>query len=357
LRSPSFPSFISLITFTADAGLRAAAGHFLGGNLTLADCGFHVLTLPRIITIMSHDETKRKSFYTLLLGLTWSDMRLSKEENPFAEEYEVRVKKSLRSGTPIEYDLAHLKDNDVKDPRIAADRPALLTLNLARFYPQVVSRRANFILTPETAGADYRRKLQRLSETDLDQLFGNIAAYPGTASLTDKIDAVVKQAVEAAKDWQTRAVANHRPIYTGTSGHMLSYSRIFLSNINPRGCADANHPTLEQLRVTLLAALIGFNQHHTYDECMVASHALTYGGATLEYKDHVGYRDIIDSTDPFVCNKVGKPLLEAMVAIGRQFIANFEEHQAALDPPLPHPGPLVTQWFNDTTGRDFTEAE
>lgn len=138
---------------------------------------------------------------------------------------------------------------------------------------------------------------------------------------------------------------------------MLSYSRIFLSNINPQGCADANHPTLEQLCVTLLAALIGFNQTHTYDECMVASHALTYGGAKLEYKDRVGYRDIIDATDPFVRDKVGKPLLKAMVTIGRQFITYFEEYQAGLDPALPHPGPLVTQWFNDTTGRDFRGAE
>ncbi len=131
---------------------------------------------------------------------------------------------------------------------------------------------------------------------------------------------------------------------------MLSYSRIILSNIDPQGCVNANHPTLEQLRLTLLAALISFNQHHTYDECMVASHGLTHGGVTLKYTDRVGYRDIIDSTDSFVHNMVGKPLLEAMIAIGKQFIANFEEYQAALPS---HPGPLVAQWFNDTTGRVF----
>ncbi|KAI9429254.1 hypothetical protein F5148DRAFT_1155249, partial [Russula earlei] len=331
------------------AGLPSAAGHFLGGNLTLADCGLHILSLPRIIVITSHSEIKRKAFYTLFLGLTWSDTPLRKEENPFAEEHQVRAKRSLRTGIPIEYDLAHLKDDDVKAPRIAGDRPALLALNLARYYPQVVGRKANFILTPETAGADYRRKLQRLSEAQLDELFGNIAAYPRTASFA--------QAVEATQDWQTRAVENHRPIYTGPSGHVLSYSRIFLSNIDPQGCANANHPTLEQLRLTLLAALIGFNQHHTYDECMVASHGLTHGDVTLEYTDRVGYRDIINSTDSFVRNKVGKPLLGAIIAIGKQVIANFEEHQAALTPPLPHPGPLVAQWFTDTTGRVFPEAE
>ncbi|KAI6001391.1 hypothetical protein EDD15DRAFT_2193015 [Pisolithus albus] len=79
---------------------------------------------------------------------------------------------------------------------------------------------------------------------------------------------------------------------------------------------------------------------------MVAFHGFTHGCATLEYKDRVGYRDFIDATDPFVRNEVAKP-----------FIANFEECQAALDPALPHSGPFVMQWFNDTTGRDFTEAE
>jgi len=355
-RSPSL-TFTGLITFTAGTGLPSTTGHFLGGNLTLADCGFHALNLPRIITIMSHDEAKRKAFYTLFLGLTWSETPLSKEENPFAEEYETHARRSLRKGTPIEYDLAHLKDSDVKDPRIAADRPALLTLNLARYYPQVIGRKANFILTPETAGADYRHKLQRLSAAELDQLFGNIAAYPRTASLAAKLDAVVNQAVEAARDWQIRAVANHRPIYTGTSGNMLSYSLIFLSNVDPEGCKKANHPTLEQLRVTLLAAMIGFNQHHTYDECMVASHGLTYGGVTLKYTDRAGYRDTIDSTDSFIHNKIGKPLLKAMTIIGKQFIANFDEHAAVLHPPLPNPRPLIVQWFKDTTGHDFPEME
>lgn len=303
--------------------------------------------------ITSDDETKRKAFYTLFLGLEWSDVPISREENPFAEEYAKQSKRLIRSGISINYDLAHLKNDDVKDPRIAADQSPLITLKDARFYPHVVGRKANFILTPETARADYYRKLERLSEAELDQLFSNIAPYPRTVSRADKIDAVVNQAVEAAREWQTQAVANHRPIYTGPSGHTLSYSRIFLSNIDPQGCANANHPTLEQLRLCLLAAFIGFNQYHTYEECMVASHGLTHGRVTLEYTDHVGYRDIINSADPFVRNEVGKPLLQAMIVIGRQFIAYFEEFQAALVPPLPHPGPLVAQWFKDTTGHDF----
>jgi hypothetical protein len=99
--------------------------------------------------------------------------------------------------------------------------------------------------------------------------------------------------------------------------------------------------------------LIGFNQHHTYDECMTASHGLTHGGVTLEYKDRVGYRDIIDSKDPFIWNQIGKQLLKAMIAIGKEAIVNFNEEAIALDHPLPSWGALVAQWFKNTTGRDF----
>jgi len=352
--APSFFLHIvvtGLMTFTERTGLTSAAGHFLGGNLTLFDCGFRSLTLPNIMLHMQDDETQRKDFYTLVLGVTWSDTPFRKEENPFAKEYEKRSR-----GNPIAYDLAHLESSDVKDPRIAGNRPAL-TLRLAKYYPHMVGRKANYVPTPETAGAKYRLKLQRLSEAELDRLFSNIAAYPHGASLADKLDSVVDQAVKAARDWQTRAVENHRPIYTGTSGHVLSYSRIFLSNIDTAGCKEPNHPTLEQLRLTLLAGLIGFNQRHSYGECMAASHGLTYGGVTLEYRDRVGYRDIIESTDPFVCNMVGKPLIKAMIAIGNQFITNFKEHEATLDPALPSWRPLVAQWFKDTTGLDFPEME
>jgi hypothetical protein len=134
---------------------------------------------------------------------------------------------------------------------------------------------------------------------------------------------------------------------------MLSYARIFLSSEDPSGCGKEDHPNLEQLRLTLLAALIGFNQCHTYDECMTASHGLTHGGVTLEYKDRVGYRDIIDSKDSFIRDQIGKQLLKAMVSIGKEMIANFKEHAIALDPPIPSWDTLVAKWFKDTTGRDF----
>jgi hypothetical protein len=203
------------------------------------------------------------------------------------------------------------------------------------------------------ASKNHHRKLPQLGEPNLDPLSNNIPDYPRTEDQVAKVDAVVDQAGNATRDWQTSAVQNHRPIRTGTSGHMLSYCNIFVSSEEPTGCKEKNHPTLEQLRLTLLAALIDFNQHHTYDEFMTASHGFTHRGITLEYKDRKGFRDIFESEDAFIQDTIGKLFLNAMVAIGKQVIANFNEVAAVLDPPLPPWDDLVAKWFKDTTGRNF----
>lgn len=340
----------------ANTGIAGASGHFLAGNLTLSECGFRALNLINIMYLMTYNDTGRKAFYTLFLDLTWSKKpqsigkgySLAKE----SEEYEIQDRKSSRTGAIINYDLAHLLDDNVKDPRIT-EGYKFVTLARGRYYPHVFGRKTNLTLTPETAGDDYRRKLLRLSEADLDQLFHNIPDYPRTESQPAKVDAVVNQAIYAAQDWQTHAVQNHRPIYTGPSGHMLSYARIFLTAENPSGCGKKDHPNIEQLRLTLLAASIGFNQHHSYDECMTASHGLTHGSVMLEYKDRIGYRDIIDSEDPFIRNHIGKQLLKAMIMIGKEVIYDFKEQGVVPDPPFPSWEALVSKWFKDTTGRDF----
>src|SRR6266849_9018567 len=158
--------------FIANAGLASTVVHFLAGNLTLADCGFEVLTLPHIISLMVHNEMRRKEFYTLFLKLTWSDMPFRKEDNHFAEECERRARKSFETGAVIDYDLTHLLNDDVRDARITErceSRDALITLARARYYPHIVGRKADLILTPESAGEEYRRKLLRLGEANLDQ--------------------------------------------------------------------------------------------------------------------------------------------------------------------------------------------
>lgn len=80
-------------------------------------------------------------------------------------------------------------------------------------------------------------------------------------------------------------------------------------------------------------------------------HGLTHDSVTLKYVDHVGYHNIIDSTDLFIRDKIIKQLLQATIAIGKEVIAKFEELEATLDPVLPSWRPLVAQWFKDTTGR------
>jgi hypothetical protein len=62
-----------------NAGLTSAAG-----NLALAKYGSKALTFPHILTHMTYD--KRKAFYTLFLGLTWSDTPFRMEDNLFVEE-------------------------------------------------------------------------------------------------------------------------------------------------------------------------------------------------------------------------------------------------------------------------------
>jgi hypothetical protein len=314
-----------------------------------------VATVNRPIIGLLADEVARKSFYTHILELTWSDMPLWKEDNPFSKMYKARAQnsqKSAKTGAVIYYDLTHLLNYRAKDLKIAGGHAAH-SLAHALYYPQVADRRANFIPTPETAGKDYHRKLLQLGEPNLDLLFNNIPDYPRTEDQVTKVDAVVNQAVNAARDWQTSAIKNHRPIYNGTSGHILSYSRLFVSSEEPTGCKKKNHPTLEQLRLTLLAGLIGFNQHHSYDECMTASHGFTHRGVMLEYKDRKGFRDVFESEDPFIRDTIGKLFLNAMVAIGKQVIANFDEQAAALDPPLPAWDTLVAKWFKDMTGCNF----
>lgn len=326
-------------------------GYFLAGDLTLEDCGFRMLTLQNIVRLLIENETKRKAFFTLILGLTWSDTPLRPEDNPFAELYHQRAETAVRMGAVIDHDLAHLAPSDVKDPRIADEsRAPLLTLKEANRYPQVVGRKANFILAPETAASDFRDKLRRLGEKQLDDLFGNIPAYPRGSSRDRKIDAVVDQAVQAAQAWMASAVENRRPVYTGPSGHMLSYSRISLHDADR--CPGGDHPTLEQRRLVLLAALIGVNEHHTYDEGMFASHGLEHGGVVLAYTDRAGYRDIINSADPFV-RGVGDALVEAAVNIGREAVRRFDQHAPVLDPPLPDWRETVEEWFEQVIGRPF----
>lgn len=339
-----------------EGGSEAATlprGYFLPQYHTLADYNFKCLALENIVNQLT-DEIKRRAFFTLCLGYPWSDTEIRPEHNPFLELYMTRSNTAAPTGEIelVDYTLPNVARSDIIDPRISAgNMPALLILKAASHSPAVSGRKANFILVPETAASKFRVKLGRLSENQLDELFRNIPAYPVALPRDQKIDVVVQQAVSAANAWIRSAVENHRPIYTGVSGHIVSYSYFFLSNAK-KDCTRVDHPNLEQLRLTLLADLIGSNQHHSYDECMFSSHGLTHDGQTLRYNDRSGYRDIINSTDPIV-RRVGNELTAAAIAIGRQVIASFDEHAAALDPPLLDWRGTVKDWYKTVIGGDF----
>ena len=135
---------------------------------------------------------------------------------------------------------------------------------------------------------------------------------------------------------------------------MLSYSRNFLRSVDPSGYRKKDRRQPRAASPYLARRNDRLNKHYTYDECTTASHGLTHGSVLLEYKDRVGYPDIIDSEDSFIRSQVGKPLLNATIAVGRELIVNFNKPAVALFHPLSSWDVLVAKWFKDTTGPDFS---
>lgn len=330
-------------------------GYVLPDYLTLSFYSFHHLTLDNIIGLLSDDEVKRRAFFNYVLGYGWSDTELKEEHNPFVQLYLERKAEADVTGKLTDFTLRNVDASEIRDIRIAAEEaPPLLTLQKARHLPSIAGRKVNFVMDPETAAPIFRARLERMSERDLDKLFSNIPAYPKHLPHTEKIDAVVKQSVEAALAWWDAAVKNLRVIYTAVSGHAMSYTYFYASSTE-RGCSRPDHPTGEQCRFTLLSDLTGANQHHSYDECMFSCHGVECNGEKLLYKDRVGFRDIILSDDPFI-KRVGQELIKSALAIGRNAIAGDDEYKDILAPPKEDWREVVKDWFAAVIGGEFTEA-
>lgn len=88
---------------------------------------------------------------------------------------------------------------------------------------------------------------------------------------------------------------------------------------------------------------------------MFPTHGFKHDGLTLEYKDHAGYCDIIDSDDPFI-RLVGECLVVAALTIARKSIVSFAELAPALDPPLPDFAVDDKDLFEMVTGTPFPDA-
>lgn len=347
------------------AGTRSAASALPAPGivrdcLTLSDCGFRLLTLENIIRNLAgplyEDEIKLKDFYVHFLALPWSDHQPRTEHNAFAQLYLDRAGSVGHAvGKPMDLTLSNVDRSTIKDPRIEGkNTPPLLALKDTIHDPIVVGRKANIILAPHTAANDFRQKLVLMNEAQLDILFSNIPEYPRHLSHPEKIDVIIHQAVEVARAWIGSANANRRPVYTAPSGHMLTHARAFHNHAS--GCVHPDHPTPEQFRLTMVATMIGFKQHHSYEEAMFPTHGFEHDGHILEYKDRTGYRDIINSTDPFI-HRVGEELVAAAVVIGRQAITSFDEHAAALSPPLEDWRGTVKEWYDIVIGGNFPTLE
>lgn len=260
--------------------------------------GLSLLTVDHILVSL-RGEVKRKAFFTLVLALTWSDELLALERNAFAHVIAHGTEDERRQAREA---LARGDGPAIKDPRLGpaqGDEPddPLKRLAHAEQLFNVVGRKANILVQPSTAMRAFRGKLERLTEDELKVLYENIADTRHYVSVVK----VGRQAREAAERWLERALLWNKPIYTGPSGHALTYislyARSYEAAIKQRRPPPRGAPTLDEARLVVVAGLIGRNQHHSYDETMTGAHGVTMttadGRHELRYRDPAGYQDLL----------------------------------------------------------------
>ena len=253
------------------------------------------------------DENKRKTFYTDILKLSWSDVKYDAGENPFKMS---------------DYLAAHLKPTDIKDERLfleaaQSNLDVLERLRDTETRVNVVGRKANIMITPLSAIMEFAAKLNSLTVDELEVLYAtSLGERSDKAAL---IDSALQDGFEAMQRWYLSAMRWAKPIYSGPSGHALGYLNLYAKAYDRDGAIKAavamdlgdasgrigprEKPSLEQARLVMLCALIGKKQHHSYDEVMIASHGLTTQSDqrhenTLSYRHPYSYADIAQSGDP-----------------------------------------------------------
>lgn len=252
-------------------------------------------TLEEVITVLKDDEDKRKSFYTDILELSWSTLDYEHPfENPFRDK-----------------DLSRLTGEDIKDTRIGS----LKQFARSKTRAHVVGRKANILITPESGSLEFRAKLDRLTDAEVDKIYGRF--FSATQGETPKQkaerikNAVVDNARKSIENWYKTARNAHKPIYAGPSGHTIGYLNMYkkaydrdekLKEKKPELSAERQIPTrkkpnLEQARLVMIASLIGKKEHHSYDEVMVASEGISTeynreAGNELHYQWRENYADM-----------------------------------------------------------------
>lgn len=310
---------------------------FVPNNLILANLGFERIRLDRIVGAIIDDEVKLKALFTLVMRLTWSDEPLHAEHNPFHHLYE--------SGTLEERTAAAiaLAGEGIKDPRLSDRAPSgPEILAQAKQLFNVIGRKANVLLEPRSAAPAFRAKLEKLHPQEFEDLYDNVPREHRS------LHKVVDQAVFAAERWRDQVLLHRKPIYTGPSGHALTYINLYLTGLDGRSPGAIGGPNLTECQLVLLAGLVGFNQHHSYDEVMTAAAGITYGGETLRYSDRTGYRDLLDLPGT-IGGTIGRLLRLAIEEIATTTIQAYRNEGLALADPTD----VVRGWFQNVTGESY----
>lgn len=266
-------------------------------------------TIRAILAELGSDEVKRKALFTLILGITWSEELL--RENPFDGHA----------------DAGTIAPGDIKDPRLDpnGEESGWARLQRARYTFNVIGRNSNVLVQPESARKTFEAKLNKLSEDERHDLYSNIDAVK--APLT--VDQAVNQAVQASNKWMKSAFAARKPVYTGPSGHALTYVTLYARAYEQAKKKHKDAPSLHQARLVLLGALIGHNQHHSYDEVMTGSHGVEMADQVpLLYRDPKGYFDLFLWFEE-IDNQIAKRFFRAAQGVAR---AALLQHERAIAP-------------------------
>lgn len=220
------------------------------------------------------NEDERKAIYSDMCRIPWSDAHLLEGGPGFEQTY-------VRNPADIAY------RNRLPSARLSERESGLM--NVAGIH-------ANILQTPAAAADVYESKGLGRVQPSLDQLQVRLGRSLPFADL--RADFETKHG-----DWHASAMAHHKPIQGGMSGHTLGYLNLYgeaLGQVDP--AERHRYPSMETARAVLLVGLIGNKRHHSYDEIMAASTAaaLAPEELRLKYEGQQGYADVFEAKDPHI---------------------------------------------------------
>jgi len=218
----------------------------------------------------SSDEDVRKTIYGDICKVPWSDAHLIEGAEGWEQTYE-----------------PSLSSEDVRSRLPRREEPGLM--NVAGVF-------GNILETPLIAGSKFMeeggRRIERLRVQG--RLDGKLVGVPQGMTLLNDF-------VEKHTNWHNNAIDSHKPIIGGISGHTLGYLNMYAEALNKSTPEERDGlPSMETLRAVMLAGLIGFKRHHSYDEVMAASTAVSVDSGRLSYSMPAGYSDVFSADDQHI---------------------------------------------------------